>query len=71
MASALSGSKPPAAMMGPSKMRRRNCAATGPDVAFDARLDDVEVGEVEAVELRGDVAEEGLRVGVGHAVPFA
>jgi hypothetical protein len=46
-------------------------ASGGDDVAFDTRLDDVEVGEVETVELLGDVREESIGIAVVHVVPLA
>ena len=41
------------------------------DVAFDTWFDDVDVGEVEAVELIDEVAVERVGVAVVHAVPGA
>src|SRR5271154_3102591 len=40
-------------------------------VASYARLDDVEVGEPESVQLIGEIAEECVRIAVRHAVPSA
>ena len=39
------------------------------DVSLHSWLDDVKVGESEAIQLFGDVSEERLRVAVGDPVP--
>src|SRR5258708_24503747 len=77
MASADSPLKPPAVMIFPLKIFRNCAAATGtaflPDiviVAHDARLDDRQVGELEAVQLLGAIAVGRVRIAVRDATPL-
>src|ERR1700733_14150001 len=75
--SAVSGSKPPATMIGPLKIWPNSFAATGPHAfrdqvtALDPGLDDMEIGELEVVEPLRDIAEERPRIAVCHPVEGA
>src|SRR5882762_3458812 len=77
VASAVPGSNPPAAIIGPWKTLLSSCAATGPCpsaitlATLHPGLNDMEIGQLDVVESFCDVAEQSARIAIRHAVEGA